>query len=159
MSAPLESPEFKTLYVGDINDDDAEVMESYTNPASDGPPNVYTEAIPDQSVTPPKVAERLLCDTSVIKTAWAAPVPIQPADLNRTMFMCKAISSTATDFISISSEFSSLQSIDYVTAPKLAARIYPGDGWVPIGPYTGPIFATAVGASADVTFSWMAVSS
>ena len=159
MSAPLETPEFGNLYLGDIQDDDASVIESNFEPASDGPPNVYTQAIPDQSVLPPVVANRLLSGTDDINPAWTNPTLIQPVDILRTMMSVKAISSTATDFISISDGYNNLQSVDGIAAPKLAFRIYPSDGWVIIGPYTGPVFATAIGSAGSVTLSWMAVSS
>lgn len=158
MSAPLETPEFGNLYLGDTSDDDAAVIEAYTNPASDGPPNVQTSPIPDQSVLPPVVKDRLLCETSILMPTWSNPTIVQPADPGRTMFMCKAISATATDFVSISDGYDNLQSTDGgTTPPKLAGRIYPSDGWVNLGPYTGPIFASAIGSVGNIYLSWMAV--
>lgn len=158
MSAPLESPEFKNLYVGDMNDDDAQVIQSKLTPAPDGPPNVLTEPIPDQSVeTKPPVLDRLLTGTETVSPAWDKPTMVLPRDEFRTAFSVRAFSNTATDAVYIADVPTKLVSPDGVLAPRLGAKILPADGWVFIGNYTGALYVTAIGSAAAVTFSYMGV--
>jgi hypothetical protein len=157
MSSPLESPEFGHLYLGDTNDDDAQVIQSYFTPAPDGPPNVYKEPIPDQTVVVPVVLNRLLPGNQLIDPLWAQPSQILPSDEFRIMLMVKAFSTTATDGILIADNPNALISPDGALLPKLGARMLPADGWINLGPYTGALAATAFGAAAPVLFTWIAV--
>jgi hypothetical protein len=158
MSAPLESPEFKNLYVGDIKDDDAAVIQSKLTPAPDGPPNVFTEPIPSQAVeTQPPVLDRLLSGTDVISPLWDKPTPVLPRDEFRREFSVRAFSNTATDGVYIADAPTKLVSPDGTLAPKLGAHIIPADGWVFVGNYTGALYVTALGAAGAVTFSYMGV--
>lgn len=159
MSSPLETPEFGNLYLGDINDDDAAVIQSNLTPAPDGPPNVYKEPIHDQSVIRPKTLNRMLPGYLSIDPTWPVPTPILPSDEFRIMLMIKAISSTATDGISFADNPNSLISPDGTLIPKIAARILPTDGWVNLGPYTGALAASAFGSAGAVVFTWVSVTS
>lgn len=160
MSAPLESPNFKNLYLGDENDDDAAVISSYVTPAADGPPNVFTEAIPEQDVlvTPP-VLNRLLNGYQLIQPTWNA-LQILPADEFRIMLMLKCTSILTppiNDGISFADNPNSLTSPDGSLFPGQGARINPSDGWVNLGPYTGAIAVTAFGATNPINVSWVSV--
>lgn len=154
MSSPLESENFKSLYLGDENDDDATVLESYFTRASDGPPAPMVVPIPDQSVNPPIVKNRLISGYQLIVPSWTAPTQIAWDDEFRIMAMIKAISSTATDGLSFGDSNNSLTSPDGASLPKNAARIFPADGWVNLGPYTGALWVTAITASGNVGVTW-----
>lgn len=157
MSSPLESPEFKNLYLGDIHDDDAQVIQSHLTPAPDGPPNTYKEPIPDQTVKLPIVLNRLITGYLLIQPSWTQPQQVLPSDMFRTQLMIKAISTTATDGILWSDQSNNLISPDGVLASGNAARLFPADGWVNLGPYTGALAASAFGAVGAVGFTWTSV--
>jgi hypothetical protein len=158
MSAPLETPEFNNLFVGDINDDDAAVIQSKLEPAADGPPNVYTEPIPSQAVeTAPPVLDRLLGGTQPIDPAWAQPTAVLPRDEFRGMISIRVYSNTATDGVYFADAPTKLTSPDGVLFPKFGMKLLPADGWTVIGNYTGALYVTAFGSAGAVTFSVMAV--
>jgi hypothetical protein len=158
MSSPLESPDFKNLYVGDENDDDATITREYFTPAPDGPPNVYKEPIPDQSVlVNPPILNRLIAGTDTIDPTWTQPTQILPVDEFRIQMMVKVISATLTDGVTLADNPNNLTAPVAGTFSKMGARITPGDGWVNLGPYTGALCASAAGSAAAVIFSWMAV--
>jgi hypothetical protein len=157
MSSPLETPEFGNLYLGDTNDDDPQVIQSYFTPAPDGPPNVYTEPIPDQGIINAPVLNRMINGSSLMQPTWAQPTQVLPADEFRIMLMVKALSATATDGVSIADNPNNLTSPDGTLLPPLGARIQPADGWVSLGPYTGALCATAFGSAGAITFTFIAV--
>lgn len=170
MSAPLETPAYGNLFLGNTNDDDAAVIQSYVEPQGQGIETPYIQPIPDQSYNRPKVATRLMSIRQLILPAWEATnvgmqpaVPLLTEDLNRVNFIIRVISPTAvtTDGIVFSSDAGELQGTIPGGAPLLAGFDETITG------HTGPLYArtfsaltgTLAIASAPVLVSVWAVTS
>lgn len=168
MSAPLETPDYGNLYLGNTHDDDAAVIQSYVEPQGQGIETPYVEPIPDQSYNRPKIATRLMSIRQVILPTWEGNnVGMQPAvnllveDLNRASFIIRVVSPTAvaTDGIVFSSDAGELQGANPGGAPLLA-----GFDETFVG-HTGPLYARSYSvttgsiASAAVLVSVWAVTS
>ncbi len=147
------------LHTGNTNDDDGAVIDSFLVERDNPPetvPSIPPTEVPSSKRARPENTRILggyvtLAETNV----GNIPFPI-PVDTDRFNVSVAAISSVATDGVSISSDPASLQ-VGGGTIPGLSGRIIPAHGYVPLNEHNGPIFAVAWGSSAPVVLTWLAV--
>lgn len=159
MSAPLESPEFKTLYVGDTKDDDGLVIDSLVQEV-DAPAELQTERLNQESLENPKRIGRLMTGTIILSsTDTLAPQQILPADANRVHLLVRAYSLAAVpatkDFAFLSDENGKVTG-----SGTLAYRLRHGTSHA-LDDYTGAVYVfpgPAIAAD-NVEITWVAVTS
>lgn len=158
MSAPLETAEFKTLYVGNTSDDDGQVIDSLVQEV-DSPAEKVMEPIDQEPLQNPKPINRLMTGTLVLNgTDTIAPQMILPPDDNRIHLrvdgLSLAVAPAAKDYAFLSDENGKVSG-----AGTLAFRLrhnkalttddYTGAVWV----FPGPIVAD------NFEVTWVAVTS
>lgn len=157
MSAPLESAEFKNLYVGDPRDDDGQVIDSLVQEV-DAPAEPIIEAIDQEPLENPKPITRLLSGTLIVTSAdFLTPTMILPPDNNRIHLLIRAYSLAATpaakDYVQLADENGKS------SAPQMSYRLRHGTSHV-LDDYTGAIFVMPGPITTDnVELTWVAVTS
>lgn len=151
MSAPLESAEFKTLFVGNAHDDDAAVFEKMVE-QSDAPAIPVPEPLAIPQLVRPKATGRLFTGSFVVDTSWTSPVQIVPLDPNRMHLRLDGYSTAATpgynDYVSIadmngtSASTNGTYRLRHLRA--LTLDDHTGAVWVSIGPITAAFEITWV---------------
>lgn len=156
MSSPLESPDFKNLYLGDTRDDDGTVIDSFLI-ETDTPATPVTEPIsPAPLITPPSWG-RLLTGSFVVTTALLAPWMVLPADTRRKSVTLSALSLAASptayaEYVQLSDENGK------VLGMSGGYNLRHGKDPLVLMGYTGPLYVfPAATITAGIEISWIAV--
>lgn len=101
----MSDPSFGPLVVGDVTDDDAEVIDSLVQQAPE-PPAPVVEPIASTPLVTPTVPTRLLSTRQLVDPAWPTPTLLLPADKTRKSLSVKVTSpaNTATDGVVVMSD-------------------------------------------------------
>lgn len=138
---------------GDSHDKDAETLDSMYRDAAN-PPAAIT--LPVESNIPlirPKPISRIMSGRMTIAPT-DAPVPLLPADPNRTHLVVRMFTTVATDSLRLADDPGKLQA----PANQLSQQcysIYPTFAY-DNNEHSGPVWVSAADASAAVVVSWAA---
>jgi len=142
---PSEPENFGKLHVGDIHDDDAQIIDDDLREV-DNAPDPVAEPIPYASTKDTIKRHTRLTPISInVDPAWSTPTLLIPANPDRTGLQIKATSATptATDYVAIGSDPGQLQNVSNV-----AGKLFHGQT-LSLDYHTGAVWVTA-GASAGV---------
>jgi hypothetical protein len=143
MSTTVSDPSFGPLVVGNVNDDDAAVIDSLVEQAPE-PPAPVVEPIDATPLITPPVPTRLLSVRQSVDPTWQSPTLLMPADNKRKSLSIRVESDTATDGVVIMSD---------VRNGAGLARLYPGT-LLTLDHHTGGVRVMAVGAAAVNVNVW-----
>jgi hypothetical protein len=154
MSSPLTTPEFETLYVGDKNDDDGKVIDSFLH-ETNAPATPVVNAIVPQALERPKPIGRLLTGTLLLDGSYAnTPVMLLPADANRVQIRIDGFSTAEVpgynDYVNLADENGKS------TSATFSWHLRHEKGHT-LDEFTGAVWVTIGPISAAFEVSWIAV--
>jgi hypothetical protein len=168
MSSPLFTSEFAdndpetpdNLYVGDVRDDDAQVLDSFFI-ETDAPATPILEPIKSTPLreTPPET--RILADTRVINVG-DQPFRLLPADPNRKSFKIVMVtptgSATQFDYINLSDNVGNVSQALNTGSGSGCTRVRAWAADWTLDGHTGPVWVSGSnGQTLPLEISWMAV--
>jgi hypothetical protein len=156
----MSEPTYRPLRQGDVKDDDAAVIDSFLVETTDSPRPVATDLVtPGQPRDSKKRTTALITGNATLSIiAGTVPQLLLPADAGRKSVTFTIKGALATDAALVSSDSADIIPPTTGVPPRTAFLIPVAAGSLTLPDHTGPIYASAEGASADILISWAAVS-
>ena len=129
----------RPLYVGNVHDDDAQIIDAFFEASPNGP-SPLVEPVDLPAFPQPTIPTRLITGRQAIDASWSNATLLLPADIKRKRLRINANSSTATDGVTLMS--------DARTGNGLGI-LYAGQG-VDLDCHTGPVFVTALSNNSEI---------
>lgn len=135
---------FEPLNVGDIHDDDAQVIDDFVQPQAD-PPKPLPDVMVTEVVKRPTPVTRIQTGRQILVAGWE-PVLLLPKDEYRKSMWLAVSSLVAADVVYVA---------DTATAARMGGAVYAANP-IPFHEHTGALWVYNPGVT-DVTVSWWSV--
>jgi hypothetical protein len=139
-----------TLYTGDVNDDDGEVLDDLLQNESNPPDRAFAESTYNDLSTAVKPSNRMVTGHITVYPTWI-PTRIVNEDLERISLYVMIVSLKPSDYINIGDSKTQVDR-DY------AGRMYATPSPVKIfDGFTGPIWISAINAIDEISVNWWSI--